>query len=102
MSVAERIAENAILVSEGEIESVIEWLQKVGRKVIIQSEDEISILGVNNTRIGLMRYSDPVTSVVQIMFALYGMYWTSIDECTRAMDIVNRKWKNKVKEKKNK
>lgn len=35
MSVAERIAEHALLVSEGNLEPVIDWLRKVGRSVIV-------------------------------------------------------------------
>lgn len=99
MSVAERIAEHAMYVSEGNIEQTVDWLRSVGRKVDIY-EDDITIHGVNDIRIGLVNNSDPVTSVVQILFALYGVFWVSIEECKQAMNIVNRKWKDRMKEKK--
>jgi len=98
MSVAERIAEHAMYVSEGNIEQTVDWLRSVGREVEVNGDD-ISIHGVNDTRIGLTNNSDPITSVIQILFALYGMYWPSIEGCVMAIYLVNKKWKEHVKEK---
>lgn len=45
--------------------------------------------------------SDPITTHVQVCFALFGQFWPLVPEAAAAQRLVNKRWREQTKAKKN-
>jgi hypothetical protein len=78
-----------------------EFLRKISPRVKeIEADDQgnIAIVGNTDIKVGLMPSLDPLTTLVQVGFALFGMYWPFLSEVQQAWKETQKYWRAKVRE----
>lgn len=69
----QRIAEQAIALSEGDVHGVATWLCQLGCTDRTDVTDSmVSVCGVTGIRVGLAAGVDPINCAAQLILALYG------------------------------
>ena len=86
---------------DGKIFDVAKRLQELGCKDVLATSDGIVLTGlVGGMRVGIPRGLDPINTLVQISFSLFGPYWPFCYNSKEAFRIVRNKWRERIKESK--
>lgn len=91
---AGRIAQHALLVYDGELEQVDEWLKKLGHTTRMEGETLI-VHSTNGITSGICTGTDPITAVVSLLFVTLGQLWPVTDVGMDAFGIVKKEWKRR-------
>ena len=81
---------------DGNFETLRTLVEASGGTVQEES-DHVVVRNTYGMTVGLARDSDPITTLVQICFALFGQWWHLLPSVARANEIVNKQWKERVR-----
>jgi len=93
---AGRIAQHALLVYDGELEQVDEWLKKLGHTTRMEGETLI-VHSTNGIASGICAGTDPTTAVVSLLFVTIGQLWPMTDVGRDAFEIAKKEWKHRLR-----
>jgi len=91
---AGRIAQHALLVYDGELEQVDEWLRKLGHTTNWEGETLI-VHSTNGITSGICAGADPISAVVSLLFVTLGQMWAMTTIGKDAFDIAGKEWKRR-------
>ena len=93
---AGRIAQHALLVYDGELEQVDEWLNKLGHTTRMEGKTLI-VHSLNGITSGICTGTDPITAVVSLLFVTLGQMWALTEIGKDAFDIAGKEWKHRLR-----
>lgn len=92
---AGRIAQHALLVYDGELEQVDEWLKKLGHTTRMEGETLI-VHSTNGITSGICAGVDPIAAVVSLLFVTIGQLWPTTDVGKDTFEITKKEWNRRL------
>lgn len=94
MGVSERLAELAWQCYDGRFDELRRLIEAAGGETRLE-DGWLWVRSHVGMTLGVPQGTDPVTVFVQIAFALFGPWWAQLPEARRAMELVNRQWRDR-------
>lgn len=94
MGIAERLAELTWQCYEGRFEDLRRLVEAAGGETRLE-RGWLWVRAAHGMTLGVPQGGDPVTVFVQVAFALLGPMWALIPEAQKAMQLVNRQWRER-------